>query len=150
MFDSQVIRQMSDEAAAKAKRKGVQPMKLMTVEAAFNRMRQSPFVGDYVPKGWRPMKRSELASSALLVKHLWKPWRDSDSDESPVYFFVDNSGMGRDDELALSGSQTKLVAEELAKLAAATEKTIGTALVEVGQFQAVLGVFVETYQRKAG
>lgn len=68
-----------------------------------------PMIGDHRPKGWR------------LVKKL----------------FVDTSGLGADNEPALS----------IRQLADALEPGFGYALIETGQFQAYIGVFKRIQSR---
>jgi hypothetical protein len=112
MLDLATIHEMAAEAAQEAAQAGKEPYEYWDGEPIGPPF-HFPFLGDYVPQGWRK--------------------RDDD-------MFVDSSGMGADDEAALSVSQ--LVAE-IKRLLCATPpyKRLGFAITEAGEFQLYVGVY---------
>lgn len=104
MYDLQTIKRMNKERAEEAQEKRLQPF-LIENKEQIDSFNQIPFpnLGDFRPKGWE-----------LVETH-----------------FVDNSGFGRNDELALSVNQF------LKKL------KVGFAygIIEAGQFQVYVGEF---------
>ncbi len=104
MMSLSLIKKMNEEACKKAEKKNVKPY--VVKEGDMKKFPPFPFpnFGDYRPKEWD-----------LVEEH-----------------FVDSSGVGRDDERALSINQF------LNKLKVGH----GYALIEQGQFQVFVGEFV--------
>ena len=117
MMDPSTIRRMSQEAAAKSAAEGLTPF----VYAEVSEIRDDsdrdalfpfPFLGDYVPEGW-----------TLAEEH-----------------FADSSGLGRDDEPALSINQLfDLIESRMSD--PDRPRTIGWGITEAGQFQVYVGEF---------
>lgn len=74
--------------------------------------RQIPFLGKYVPYGWI---------------------RTLDENGDPVWYFVDSSGLGREDERAMT----------LAQFAAHIVEGRGYGVIEAGEFQVVVGEYIK-------
>jgi len=123
MMSGEVIRQMSDEAAQQAAANQMLPTVVWSDETLEDDLRGIPNLGDYVPYGWRMAECNEFETLG-----------DSDS------LFVDSSGWGSAGELAMTPDRFYRAVRSL--IAEATPKTLGFALVEVGQFQVYVGVFV--------
>jgi hypothetical protein len=134
MFSPSTIRDMQDKAAREASRKGRKPYVFFD-EAEVDRTPPfpMPFIGTYVPKGWTPLPSDHAAVEDAA---LW-------GGDGDAMFFCDTSGMGADGELALSVRQTKEELKRIVRQSAAAGVTVGFALIEVGQFQAVVGIFLK-------
>jgi len=121
MMSPATIRALSDEAARKAARAKKQPYVFFDDDEVTRVFAQEgrapiPFIGSYKPKGWS--KVEEL--------------------------FCDSSGLGRDDEPALSFQQFEAkVREYLAK-----DGVYGFAVTEAEQFQVYVGVYRKIEPRK--
>lgn len=104
MMDLQTIKRMNNEKAKESKRDNVEPFVIESQEQ-LNSFEGFPFphIGDYRPKGWK-----------LIEK-----------------YFVDSSGFGRNNEMALSVSQF------IKKL----KVGYGYAIIEAGQFQVYVAEF---------
>jgi hypothetical protein len=118
MLDLATIHEMAAEAAQEAAQEGREPYEYWDGEPMGPPF-HFPFLGDYVPDGWRK--------------------RDGD-DGDDGDLFADSSGMGADDEAALSVSQ--LVAE-IKRLLCTTppDKRLGFAVTQAGEFQLYVGVY---------
>lgn len=122
MMSLEAIRQMSAEAAERAAEENQTPYVYFSLDEIGNRAYRDapafpfPFLGDYVPDGWET---------------------DGES------YFVDSSGLGADDEPALSVGRfaQEVLARETA--ARADGVSLGWAVVEAGQFQ----VYVQCYRK---
>lgn len=102
MLDVDTIRQMSKEQAKKAARAHKEPF-MWGDDCTFEDLRGIPNIGDYRPKGW------ELVDQ----------------------YFVDKTGIGYEDEPALTTNQL------LAKM----KPGMGYAIIEEGEFQIYVGEF---------
>ena len=103
MFSLEQIVAMNNKATKKAKKEGLQPY-----IAKYNSdegVKACPRLGDYIPKGWKVVNT----------------------------YFVDSSGFGAEDELALTFEQF------LKKV----KRGFGYALAECGQFQ----VYINEYKQ---
>jgi hypothetical protein len=87
-----------------------------------------PFIGDYRPEDFDLVDRE-----TLVVPEDVSAWKVRDAICDAPYIEVDTSGWGSSDELALTSQEFLRVAE--------TNPDIGWALIEVGQFQGVVGAF---------
>lgn len=97
------IVEMNREAMEKAEQEGIQPY-IAEVDGDTG-VRSAPSIGDYVPNGWRPTE----------------------------IYFVDSSGCGAPDELALTFSQFLTKVKE----------GYGYAICDTGQFQVYIQEFEE-------
>ena len=112
MMDLSTIRNMADKAARKAARDKCVPYVIHDeAEGERSTTFPFPFMGDYCPRGW------------TLVETL----------------FCDSSGMGGEDEAALSVRQLRTKLLERVK----ADETYGFAITEAGQFQVYLGVYLK-------
>ena len=119
MLSLQAIRDIQLEAAEKAARDHATPFVYWPGDPV--EPHRLPFIGDYVPRGWR------------LVRT----------------YLVDATGIGRDDEPAMTirawGDEVDRVRDEYA----GQGKTPGWAIYEAGEFQVVVGLYERDYQRGA-
>lgn len=113
MMDTATIRALADEQAERAAREGQTPYvpwdEREVGEYGFVRPVPFPNIGSYEPEGWE------------LVEHQ----------------LVDKTGLGAEDEPALTLSQLKAWINE----GLAQKRSYGYALIEEGQFQVVIGRF---------
>lgn len=121
MMSLSTIRHMSEEAGREAAQRNMQPyvpyneedVQRMPGGELWNGKRGFPFphLGDHQPAGW------------------------TDTGES---YFVDSSGLGRDDEPALTWEQfnRRLIAEVVQ-----SPRRLGLGITEVGQFQLYVSIF---------
>lgn len=115
MMSLELIAQLADEAAERAAKENKVPYVIYSLKE-IDRYPSFPFpnLGSYVPNGWE----------------LVDKW------------FCDSTGMGGDNEPALSVSQL------VAKLKENYDKGYGYAVVEQGQFQLYIGVFKQVEAKK--
>jgi len=115
MLDLATIHELAAEAAQEAAQEGREPYEYWDGEPIGPPF-HFPFLGDYAPAGWRK--------------------RDGDDGD----LFVDSSGLGEDDEAALSVSQ---FVAEIKRLLCTTppDKRLGFAVTEAGEFQLYVGVY---------
>jgi len=112
MMSGSQIRSMQQEAAEEAARNSLTPF-VYWKHDDLGPPFPMPNLGDYVPPGW----------------------------ERVDDFMVDSSGFGAPDEPALTVDQFRArIEREIAKYNAES-KTVGWAIIEVGQFQVVIGEF---------
>ena len=123
MFSPQTIRQMSDVAAWRAAEAGKQPLFIWSEED----IRHLPFLGDYIPAGWRPATFAELPGDRPRTT----TYRREDEE---IRFMVDSSSYGQEDEPALTF-------REFAQVARASR--FGWGIVEAGQFQVLVEAFIQ-------
>lgn len=128
MFSPEVIHDIQLTAAAEASRERREP--LVPWEGADIRM--APFLGEYVPAGWRPLKWDEVVVERPRGSDWWH------GDEATL--FIDATGIGRDDEPCLTYRQAY---GWVARLLASTSETVGVGIREAGQFQVYLGLYVK-------
>lgn len=138
MYSGSDILGFQQEAAAVAAREGHEPIVLFSEETAFEDVRHSPFLGDYLPEGWEPLLFTTIepyvdSEVAALIN---KAQGECASQlEGETILFCDVSGFGQDDERALSVKQLAQVAPALVQAAAELDVNFGALLYEVGQFQ---------------
>lgn len=113
MMSSEQMNRLADEAARRAKRNALKP-----VAAPFSERNQIPFLGDYVPKGYRRI--------------------DAPNQPRPMgcaegYLFVHGSGWGAPGEPALTQDEFKAYCE--------ANPNLLFGICEAGQFQVVVGVY---------
>lgn len=113
MMSAQQMNRLADDAAKRAKRNGLKPK-----AGPFNSGNQLPFLGDYVPKGYR---RIDAPNEPRMMGC------------ADGYLFVDASGWGNSNEPALT--QDEFLAYKEAN------PTLLFGITEAGQFQVVVGVY---------
>ena len=143
MFSPSYIAKMSADATKKAARAHRAPHPLWDESTAWADFRSAPFLGDHCPTSWEPIGEDTADLPATLVNRSWSAGTGN------LTFFADSSGFGSDTELALSIRQQQEVAEALVQAARARKETWGVGILEVGQFQVVVGVFRRKRARKA-
>lgn len=107
MMSAQQMNRLADDAAKRAKRNGLKPQR-----------DNIPFLGDYVPKGYRRIDAPNEPREMGCVEG---------------YLFVDASGWGAPNEPALT--QDEFLAYKEAN------PTLLFGITEAGQFQVVVGVY---------
>jgi hypothetical protein len=113
MLSLSAIQNLSDEAAQRAAEENREPYVFWDKDEVDRSVRSIPNLGSHVPKGW-----SEFGDA----------------------LFVDKSGMGADNEPALSLDQFK---QEVKSIIDSHERDIGFAIVEEGQFQ----IYIQPFTR---
>jgi hypothetical protein len=134
MSASQIIEQ-SNEAARDAAMMGKVPAVVWDLDTIGEDLRAIPFLGDYIPYGWRAVESDEF--NAMPGSEPYQ------RDGSPL-FFVDASGMGGDGEAAMGFGEFCDAARNLIIEAEAEETMIGFGIVEAGQFQVYIGAYVKS------
>ena len=133
MFSAEVIRDMQTTAAREAARKHRVPY-VVWPQDQLDRF-PFPFLGTYVPKGWRHLTHAEGGVS------------QSDHGiygNDHLLLFCDNSGWGADDEPALSRSQAIATIKAISAHAYKEHGlTVGWAIEEAGQFQVNLAAYAK-------
>lgn len=143
MYSGSYISDIQQEAAAKAARDGHVPITLFSEDTAFEDVRSSPFLGDYLPDGWEPLLFETIKPyvdddvAALIDKA--QGWCASQL-EGETILFCDSGQFGADDEPALSFNQLERVAPALARASVELDSTLGSLVYEVGQFQAYVRI----------
>ena len=112
MMGIETIQQQARDAATEAAANQEVPFNYWTMDVDGFETFPFPFLGDYVPDGWEQVETH----------------------------FVDSSGLGADDEPALSANQFRKVIKDRIALDIGT----GWAIVQVGQFQVYVGEFIRT------
>jgi len=125
MLGPETIKQMSDVAAYRAAEEGRYPLSIWKPED----VRGLPFLGDYVPAGWR------YAIWSDFYQHPRNVWPREDE---RAHFMVDSSGFGSRDEPALTPSELG----DFVMLPQRPQHEYGWAIVEAGQFQIVVQAYV--------
>jgi hypothetical protein len=134
MMSSEQIARLSDEAAARAERKGAAPRvpPLVLRQGGIEEwVKKMPNIGSYRPVGWELVQRDALVTPKGMRQDRLR-WLAA----AEPYLMVDASGFGSESEPALSF-------RELVALVEANPR-FGYAIVEEGQFQVVVGVFERT------
>ena len=134
MMSTQMIRAISDDAAYRAAQEAREPL----IAWPNDDLRGAPFLGEYVAAGWRKLLWIDVPVRPRNVYSF--------EDDLEAYFMVDASGWGSDDEPALSYPQLKSYLAELMK---ADRRDIGIGIVEQGQFQIVMQLYVRDPDAKA-
>lgn len=117
---------LREEAARRASKNRVRPAYWVRSKGALNKV--IPFIGDYRPEDFELVNRE-----TLVVPEDVPPWKVHDAICDAPYLEVDTPGWGSESEPVLTQSEFLRVAE--------SNPDIGWALVEVGQFQGVIGAF---------
>lgn len=116
MLDYSQIKEMAQDAAEEAEERGLKPFSILDLNLQDVPPFPFPFLGDYVPEGWEILPDENGQQQTL---------------------FCDSSGMGDDDEPALSVNQLLCKLEQYKK----SGDNIGFGIVESGEFQIVLGLY---------
>lgn len=161
MLSTSTIIDFQRKAAARAARQKKQPLVLFNVDTVAGDIRHTPNLGLYVAKGWRPvldtdreidplapLSIDEVIVGALSPKALRgsRSWAGHRAVED-LRLFVDKGGWGSDGEPALTVdelvSNLRSVLDALRAAPKDLQGTVGIGIVEEGQFQLYLGVFVK-------
>lgn len=132
MMGPGVIKAMSDDAAYKAAQDNEEPL----VPWKGDQLGSIPFLGDYVPKGWRLLRWDEVPGG---MPH-GAGYSASTSEDGPARWLVDSSGFGADNEPAMTMSGFEVYLKDLL---AKEPRTFGVAVVEAGQFQVVTQLYLK-------
>lgn len=130
MLGPETIARMSDIAAYQAAEEGRTPLVLWNAERDLH---HAPFLGQYVPAGWRRARWDEGVPKPRRWVYA------TGHDECAVE--VDGSGFGGPTEPALTYPELVSYADEVA--GQVTDLTVGWAILEAGEFQVVFGIFVK-------
>ena len=147
MFSSAQIYSFQQQAARKAARAHRAPHVIFSEDTAFNDWRGAPFLGTYVPPSWSPVTLDRTSETPTITGLRGKAWTGN-TDGEALTFFVDTTGAGTKGELAITVGEQQEVAKLLVALSKERKRTIGIALLEVGQFQAVIGVFERSWRKR--
>jgi hypothetical protein len=111
MMSIETIQALSCEQGRKARKLGKRPQTFASETEVEEHFREVPNLGDYTPRGWRHLEGCDL--------------------------FVDKTGWGAGDELALTASRYVDKVKELLR----RNPEYGFGIIEEGQFQVYIGVF---------
>jgi hypothetical protein len=126
MMGLETIKRMSDVAAYRAAEEGRYPLSVMKAED----VRGLPFLGDYVPAGWRHALWADFYSTPRTG---W-PW----AEDHRATFMVDSSGWGSTGEPALTMAEL----QDFVMQPQRPQHEYGWGIVEAGQFQVVVQAYV--------
>ena len=147
MMGPEVIRSFQDAAAARAARDEVVPLILFDEDSSLDDARGAPFLGLYVPEGWRPLEVDRdlwayeaLSDKARTGSAVYAGHRAEGED---IRLFADSMGLGDSDEPALTAGELWNNLASIIQAAEHVHAQVGVAVVEAGQFQIYLGLFVE-------
>ncbi len=132
MLSPAYIQEMQAEVAGEAAKKRKTPFVIFPEDVGnVSRLRHIPSIGTYLPKGWARVDPKELGydQSDFITGTIGE---DEDGPNKRVQkYWVDSSGFGGPDEMALTAQQ----------FADLIQPGFGYAIVEEGQFQVGIGVF---------
>ncbi len=140
MYSLDYIRSSAKEQARAAAKQKREPIVLFSADTAYEDLRRAPYLGDYCPKGWRPVSpewKVALVERGVRAKALF----DGNGRSAGLWVFADATGVGGADEPALCTDELKLLASGLVEIAAERGAVVGVSIVEIGQFQVHLAVF---------
>jgi hypothetical protein len=122
---------MESEAAADAARERKEPLNVWPQQAQHD-LRQIPFLGEFVPQGWRAAQRDEFESVGFPCNYGWS---------GPEFtFWVDSSGFGGDGRAL---DYNDFVAQVIALIERTEDQqSLGFAVRQAGQFQVYVGVYI--------
>lgn len=130
MMSPELIRDISNVAAYRAAQEGRTPI-VPWRDSVAEDVRHAPFLGEYVPAGWR---LADWAHLPATPRRSAIPW----SSDGAAIVMVDSSGLGRDGEPALTFPEVV----SLTRFLIASKVDFGLGIIEAGQFQIVLGVYL--------
>lgn len=136
MMSSEARRALEREMTERATERDLKPQTLFAIETVHDDVRRAPWLGEYLNESWEHLSIEECRDTIA-------PWGHAiydQPDDGWVWIFVDKSGWGREDEPALSHHQTcQCLAALLDEMSGAT---LGVGIVDEGQFQCHLGLYV--------
>lgn len=128
MMSAEYIRQLQDEAAYRAFEEGQTPL----VPWHTGELSHAPYLGDYVPEGWRTATWADVP----LRKPRGSDWWNGDQ----ACLFVDSSGWGDADEPAITFGEADTFVTRLLDV---DGRTWGVGIVQAGQFQVYIGLYIK-------
>ena len=131
MFSGQAIRDLQNEAAARAARLHKEPLVIWDRDSIEGDIRRIPNLGDYEPDGWELIDLTDDGWNDEL--RLSKCRYDS--------LFVDKGGWGDCGEPALTFDELIPTVGYLIQIGDDKGLKLGFAIVEEGQFQIHVGVY---------
>ena len=138
MMDIETIVALNKEQGRKSKRNAIKPVRFevedieQAKEGSVTPLQKIVNLGDHVPKGWKRFNTKTIADK-LNLPFSWKILNNGG-------LFVDSSGLGSDNEPALSVNQFLKMISKLYEL----KKDLGFAICSEGQFQLTVGVYEES------
>ena len=128
MLGIETIREMSNVAAYEAAQEARVPLVVEWPEDAHG----LPFLGEYVPEGWRQAVWADLSPASPRVPYRQEP-------EEAAGFMVDSSGFGQVDEPALPYDERVALIRE----ATSGRSDIGWGIRVAGESQVVVQAYAE-------
>jgi hypothetical protein len=138
MMDIETIVALNKEQGRKSKRNAIKPVRFeeedieQAKEGSVTPLQKIVNLGDHVPKGWKRFNTKTIADK-LNLPFSWKILDNGG-------LFVDSSGLGSDNEPALSVKQFLQMISKLYDF----KKDLGFAICSEGQFQLTVGVYEES------
>ena len=137
MMSASAIQHLQDEATEMAAQESMSPMPLWDENTVMDDVRRSPSVGEYVHPEWQPASYQDFENCLEDASYACY-------DQDPgIWVFCDSSGFGSPGEPALTFRQLVKMLERCVVRAGEMGLTLGTTIVEEGQFQIHLGLFVK-------
>jgi hypothetical protein len=136
MYSASTIRDMQAKAARKAARERKLPLVFWPNETID--VGGMPFLGDYVPRGWRQI---EVIETPLTRADLPGVMGNEN-----VCVLVDSMGVEDAGGPSIGLESLRSLIEQLNRWGAAKHLTVGWAITEVGQFQVVVAAFAKPYE----
>jgi hypothetical protein len=132
MMDLDTIREFQAEAASIAAKAKQKPYLVETSDVGnIESLRRLPNLGTYLPEGWARVDPIEVTGEQRNRHASGTIGETEGRDREVSKYWVDKSGFGSEDELALT----------IREMAALLRPGYGYAIVEEGQFQLGIGVF---------
>ena len=128
MMSAELIRQISDDAARDAAENGQTPLVPWNKGDLFH----APFLGDYVPDGWRAATWDDVPVKAPRGSDWWNG--------KQACLFVDSTGIADRFEPCLTVTEAD---EFVTRLLDTDTRTWGVGVVQAGQFQVYVGLYLK-------
>jgi len=138
MMDLETIREIQAEETARAARLNKAPVVLFSVDTAVDDVRRAPWLGEYVHPNWRLADYGDFRDAIGLSDYA------AFDREPGIWLFIDKSGMGDRSEPALNGEELDELLPRLVERAEELDETIGVGIVEEGQFQIHIALYVRS------
>jgi len=136
MMSTATIADLQRQAAREARRERREPVIFYNDEDVSESVTTMPFLGDYVPQGWRSALWTDLPGE--------DPHGHGHYGAGQVLLFADATGWGDEDEPALSLRQLVTTVNRMNHEAYANGRlTLGWAIWEAGEFQVHIKAYVK-------